>query len=290
MIEGFRNSFRAEWIRAFGTPGGRLTLALPPLAAALRVLLGRAFEGAGQARAVADAVRTGAEAPGVALSTNAFPPFVRGIAVGLGAAALLLLAYGALAIVGERDAGTMRAALVRPVSRGAWVLGKVCVGLCLALAAMPAVVLASAIVAAALYHFGPVVEQGYVIATSEAVLREISRGLSSGTLAVLSVFAFGVFVSSLARTPGLAVAGAMLGYLVFDAMKGLLGGASEWVFATFVPSLVDRSYLGEVAKFAEGYSDAGFEQATWVRNLLVPPVEGLFLVAAAVLVTRRRDA
>ncbi len=285
MREGFGNAFRAEWIRAFGTPGGRLALALPPLAAALRVFLGRAFEGAAQARAF---VETG-EAPAAA-STNAFPPFVRGLSVGLGAAAFLLLAYGALAIAGERDAGTMRAALVRPVSRGAWVLGKVCVGLCLVLAAMPAIVLASGLAAALLYDFGPVVEQGYEIATSDAVRREVSRGLSAGTLAVIAVFAFGVLVSSLARSPGPAVAAAMLGYLVFDAMKGLLGDASEYVFATFVPSLVDHSYLGEVAKFAEGYSDAGFTDAGWVRNLVVPPVEGTLFVALAVLVARRRDA
>ena len=290
MIAGFRDGFRAEWLRAFGTPGGRLTLALPPLAAALRVLLGRVFESARHARAVADSIRTGAEVPGVSLSTNAFPPFVCGIAVGTGAAALLLLVYGSLSIAAERDSGTMRAALVRPVSRAAWVLGKVCVGLALALAAMPAVVLASAFAAAALYDFGPVVEQGYVIATSGAVLREVWRGLSSRTLGVLAVFAFGVLVSSLARSPGQAVAVAMLGFLLFDSMKGLLGRGSEYVFATFVPSLVDRSYLGEVAKFAEGYSDAGFEEATWIRNLVVPPVEAVFFLIGAVLATRRRDA
>lgn len=290
MSLGLARSFRAEWVRTLGTPGGRLALALPPLAAALRVVLGRAFEGAERARSAARAAVLGADPTGVELSSNAYPPFAAGVAVGLGTAAVLLLAYGAVTIAGERDSGTMRAALVRPVSRGAYVLGKVVVGVLLAVAALPAILAASALAAGAFYDFGPIVDQGFPIWSAAEVRHEVVRGVSAGALAVLAVFAFGVLVSSLARSAGPALVAAMLGYLLFDALKGILGRASEYVFATFAPSLVDRSYLGEVAKFAQGYSDAGYGPGTWTRNLVVPPVQAVAFVLVAILATRRRDA
>ena len=290
MKLGLGRSFRAEWVRALGTPGGRLAFALPPLAAGLRVALGRVFEGAERARSAARAAVLGAGPAGVELSANAYPPFAAGIAVGLGTAAVLLLAYGAVSLAGERDSGTMRAALVRPVSRGAYVLGKVAVGALLAFAALPVIVVASALAAGAFYDFGPVVEQGYEIASAEAIRHEVVRGVSGGVLAVLAVLAFGVFVSSLTRSAGPALVVAMLGYLLFDAMKGILGRANEYVFATFAPSLVDRSYLGEVAQIARGFSDAGYGPGTWTRNLVVPPVEAIAFVLGAILATRRRDA
>jgi len=277
-------------MRTLGSPFGRLVLLLPPLAAAGRVLVGSAVTRAGRAGEIARAAALGGEAAGVEASANAYPAFAEGLAVGVGIAAFLILVHGALSIAGEREAGTLRSALVRGVSRGGLVLGKAAFGALLVLAALPGVALASLLAAAIPYEYGPVTEQGYVIYPVSTIHLETLRGIGAAALALLATHAFGLFVSSIARAPGGAVAAALFLFLVFDAAKGLLGGASEWVFATFVPSITDRSYLGEVVGIARGFSDAGFETDTWTRSLLVPPVQALLLVLAAIVTTLRRDA
>jgi hypothetical protein len=290
LIEDVGNAVRAEAIRTLGSPLGRLVLLLPPAAAAARIFLGNAVSRVGRAQDVARAAALGGETIGVDLTENAYLPFAEGLAFGVGVAAVLLLVHGALSLAGEREAGTLRAALVTGASRASLVLGKALFGALLALAALPAVALTAFSAAAIPYEYGPVVEQGFPLVSVATIHVETLRGIAAAAIALLATHAFGLCISSLARAPGGAVAAALLAFLLFDAAEGLLRGTAEWVFATFVPSIHDGSYLGEVCGIAEGFSDAGFSDSTWWRNLLVPPAQALVFVAAAVAATRSRDA
>ena len=114
------------------------------------------------------------------------------------------------------------------------------------------------------------------------------RGLLATLPPLLATFCFGLLVSSVARGGTSAVSLALALYLGFDLFKEVLGQARTWVFAAFNPSFVDQSYLREVGQIARGYSDAGFTDALFLRNLWLPLPQALLAVVLACWALRRR--
>ena len=142
--------------------------------------------------------------------------------------------------------------------------------------------------AAQFFEFGPVVEDGYELA-SESLLREqLLLACATTFPALLATWSLGLLVSALAPGGALAVGVSLLLYLGFDLFKQVLGEARYWVFAAFNPSFVDNSYVAEVAGMARGFSDAGFSEALLRQNLVLPWPEALLITTLAAWVLTRR--
>ena len=75
----------------------------------------------------------------------------------------------------------------------------------------------------------------------------------------------------------------------FDLFKEVLGDHQYWLFAAYVPSLVDTSAMHEMTGLARGFSDAGFPDDLLRMNHVLPLPQALVLTLAACLVLSRRS-
>lgn len=280
----FAVALRSELYLALRGRGLRVLLVIPAAAAVLRIALGELQSVTEQAR---EALRGGAAVAAVEL--NAHASFVDGSLTGLILAYLMIVALAAHGVASDRDTGIIRHLLIRRVSRVGLVIARFVFLLFVGLV-MVAVVLAAAWGCAALFHdFTAVIEDGYEIIGPAEMREEILRGLGLAIVPLPAAVGFGILISVCARSATQAVAVALGLILAFDLFKPLLGDVSLYVYAFYHPSLVDESYLGEVARIVRGFSDVFVEEGVTSLNVLVPVPETLvFLVIAAAVAARRR--
>ncbi len=287
-MRGVLRVFGAEWYRL--TRGRTALLTTLGLAgvAALRVFAAFVSEQATQAAALQRALSSGRDAPLQAGPGNAFGPFVDGWLTGVTVATLLLLILAARALAADLEGGLLRLARTRASSRTQLVLGRALLGVPLVLGAIVIPALAAGGTAACFFDYGPVIEDGYELVSSDELVAELGRGLLATLPPLLATWAFGLLISAVSRGGTLAVSLALALYLGFDLFKEVLGSARSYVFAAFNPSFVDQSYLREVGQIARGYSDAGFTEALFLRNLWLPlPQAGLAILLACWALRRR---
>jgi ABC-type transport system involved in multi-copper enzyme maturation permease subunit len=289
-MTGTWTALRTELYKARHSPGSRLVLLATALIGAARVGGGFLADRFAQARRMTSSLAAGSTVQVSATDkANAYAPFIDGLTTSLTVGVLLVLAFAAATIASERDHGTIRLPLTRSVSRTGLLTAKAMSILLWALALALAAYLGAFVMAALLYRFGPIVDSNYEIFSA----REINVELAKASLALLpplfATAAFGVLISCVARTSGEAIGIALVSYVMFDLFKGLVGDGNRFVFATFNPAIVDRSYLHEVGQLARGFSTAGFAEPMLALNVVVPLVEGLvFLVLAGAIFARRR--
>lgn len=287
-MTGALRTLRAEWYRLVHSRavlGGALFLVA---VAVLRVYASRLTELAAYATDVQNALRRGTDAPAPPPVGNAWAPFADGWLAGLTVATLLLLILSARSLAGDREAGLLRVARTRSVSRVGLVLGRALLGLLLVVAAM-ALTGAAAFAAAALwFDYMPVREGSYVLASMPQLRLELLRAVAATVPPLVATWCFGLAISSLARGGTGAVSGALAVYLGFDLFKTVLGDKQYYVFAAFNPSFVDHSCLKEFAGIARGFSDAGYSPVRFADNLWMPwPQAALLLVVAGWVISRR---
>lgn len=255
--------------------------------AALRVIAERVSVAAAHATAVQEALSSGRPTP-EAVTPNAYGPFVDGWLAGLTVATLLLLILSARGLASDAQDGLLRIATTRSTPRGALVTGRVLLGLPLALGALVVTGLAAYATSAALFAFGPIVEDGYTLVSVSEIHAEITSAALAVAPAMFAAWCFGLFVSSASRTGTTGVSVVLAVFLAFDLFKDVLGDAQYWAFASFCPSFVDSSAMGEAALAARGFSDAGFPAHVASLNSIVPLPQAMLFVVGAVLVMRRR--
>ena len=282
-MSGYLLALRGELYLERRSRAVKAALLLPMALAAGRVGLGKLHSLALQ---VGEAARGSGGA--AAVDVNAYGPLVDGVGAGLMLGLLLLLVLASTSVSLDRDLGTIRLPLTRRVSRSALVLAKFTALVLVGLALLAGVVFASWAASAALYDFTPAMEDGYVIFPASEIRREIALGLGMAALCLPATAALGLLVSAAARSATASVAVALPLVLAFDVLKGLLGGVSSWVFLSFQPTLIDRSYLAEAGKIARGFSDAGFSDRLLRLNLAVPLPEALVLLGLTLLIVNRR--
>ncbi len=281
-MKGTLRVAHSELFRLVRSRSGLVALVVLALVSGVRVVAARLAGGLPDARALA----TGAGPEPHA--TNAWAPFIDGWSMGLELGTLLLLVHAARSLAADRTNGVVRLSVTRSSSRAALVLGRALLAP-LPIVAVVAVTGASAFLAArTLFTFGPIVVDGYELIATHELVFELRRTLLATGLPLFATFAFGLFVSCAARTPAGAVTTALTTWLAFDLFKDALGPARIWIFATFAPTLLDRSAWSEFAGVARGYSDAGLSEELWRMNLFVPgPWALLWLALACNLVARR---
>jgi ABC-2 type transport system permease protein len=188
--------------------------------------------------------------------------------VAVGVSALLALLVAADAISGERERGTLESLLLTPTPRAALVSGKL-------LAAVSLWVVAMAIAVPYVWFLGRDVG-----AAGEAIV----TGLVAGTLLAVALTAFGIVISTLARSNRISLSVSLFVLLALFAPTQLPTGAQQgWAGELLLrvnPVTATLHYIGKVV----------VDQHAWTRDLswLVSPLVGaVVLTALAVVVAPR---
>lgn len=256
--------------------------------AALRVFAAHLAERAARASAVQEALLSGRALPAAEGPSNAFAPLVEGWLAGLTVGTLLLLIHSARSIAGDRESGVLRLARTRSASRSALVLGRFLLGPPLVAAVVALAGLGAWIAARAFFEFGPLVEDGYELLTREELEGELRTAVLATLAPLVATYVFGLFVSSLGRSATGSVGLCLALFLGFDLFKEVIGDAQTFVFATYTPSLIDKSCMKEMAGIAHGFSDSGYTELMLRMNHVVPwPEAALLLLATCWVVSRR---
>ena len=287
MTGGLR-VLRAETYRALHSRALLFSGLFLAIVAALRVVAAWMSDRAAYAAVVQRALSQGKAAPPQPGPGNAWPPFVDAWLAGLTVATLLLIIAAARGLAGDREAGLLRVARTRSVSRTGLVLGRAGLGVVFVFGAMVITGLAAFAAAAALYDFEAVKEGSYEIFSQEALRHELINALRATVPPLLATWCFALMISALVRGGTAAVSTALAVYLGFDLFKEVLGPRQYWVFAAFNPSFVDKSALHEMSGIARGLSDAGYTDALYAQNLWLPwPWAAAMLVVACVVMRRK---
>jgi ABC-2 type transport system permease protein len=188
------------------------------------------------------------------------------VAVGVGA--LLALLVAADAISGERERGTLESLLLTPLPRASLVAGKLLAALSLWVGAM-------AIAVPYVWFLGH--EVG---AAGEAIL----IGVVAGTLLAITLTAFGIVLSALARSNRISLSVSLFVLLALFAPTQLPTGAQQgWAGELLLrvnPVTATLHYIGKVVVDQHAWT----QDLTW---LLSPLVGAIVLPAVAVAVAPR---
>ncbi|MGI9250382.1 MAG: ABC transporter permease subunit [Pseudohongiellaceae bacterium] len=224
-----------------------------------------------------------------AAAVSGYGYFVDGLNTGLTILGLLLVAVAAYSFAAERDIGSVRHLLVRRCSRSSIVLAKLINLLMLGLLAVLLVCASSYVVSWMFWEFGPVVEDGFELISEGEIRLEIHQGLILAVLPLPAAIALGLLVSVSTRSATTAVVSALGITLMLDVFKNLLGDYAWYIYASHQPSLLDASYLGDVARIVRGYSDVLIEEQILQLNNWVPlPTMLLFAGLSLFIVNKRR--
>ena len=98
-----------------------------------------------------------------------------------------------------------------------------------------------------------------------------------------------LLVSICAQSATQAVTTALGITIAIDIFKGVMGDFSQYIYASFQPSLLDQSYLQDVSRLVRGYSDVLIDDRMVLLNTWVPwPTFFLFVVVSMLLIGQKR--
>jgi len=298
MMQGLLTALKAEIFVFAHSRAIQFLCVIPALVAAVQLVLVRSLAASNDARAALMGTEAadgfggggfGGGGFGNVEGADAWGALVDALGTGLTLISLILIAYSAWSFASDRDQGVLRHLLIRRVSRPALVLSKLIQAHLLALVSIMLMLLVTFASAALLWDFGPVIEDGYELIGTADIHAELRLGLSLALIPVPAAIALGVLVSvgSNSSTQALSVAlGLTLG---LDLFKSVLGSAADYLYASYLVSLLDESYLDDVARLVRGYSDVMIDPAVLQLNQWVPwPQMVLFVMLALVLVLRKK--
>jgi hypothetical protein len=253
---------RAECYRLTCLRGTWIALLVPAVLGTMRVVGGR---------------------PGA--DENGFAVLADGLKAGAAGLTLITLFWGALSLVREREHGSLAQAFL-VCSRPSLVLAKA-FSMLLLLLVMAVLLLGSCAGVAFLVHdLGDLVEEGFVMAEAGDLWADLLRGFVASLPAIAAAGVFGLLVSALTESSSMALGVTMAPVLLLDLFQGLLGEKADWVFASFVPLLGERSPLSRLPDVARAYSDAGWQpgELSWAAGL--PAAQAVLLLLFALFLVR----
>ncbi|HTV39312.1 MAG TPA: ABC transporter permease [Candidatus Sulfotelmatobacter sp.] len=182
---------------------------------------------------------------------------------------IFIVNFAALLLAQETGAGTIRAALAAPVHRWELFAAKATVGLLYMLAISAAALLFSIALAKMNYHFDAVGDSFGVVYGRKEAFHEFLLGYAMSWIPLVPLVAFGLFMSTIIRTPGTAVSVATATLLIIDFTKNLVG-LGPYVFTRDItfPWVV-------LSQLAQG-TDYEWRPEVW--NMII--LSGTFAVAA----------
>lgn len=281
-IHGLLTALKAEWFCATRLRGPRLLIALPSLAVVLRLLVLKITSANQAAR--------GALVAGNVTNTlnNGYGYWVDGMSTGLILLYLLFIGWAAYGFAFERDQGITRHLTIRRLSRSVIVLAKFISSNVLAMLTVVLLLLITTLLCQWLWDFGAVIEDGYEIIGVQDIHHEIRQGLLLALLPLPACIGLGLLFSVCAQSATQAVTMAVGIALLIDLFKGVVGGVAHFIYASFQPSLLDQSYLHDVARIVRGYSDVLIDERQYLFNLWLPLPQALLFVVMALFIVKRR--
>jgi ABC-type transport system involved in multi-copper enzyme maturation permease subunit len=282
FVHGLLTALKAEWFSATRLRGAKVLIALPSLAVVLRLLVLKVTTANQAARG---ALLSAEQADTL---SNGYGYWVDGMSTGLILLYLLMIGWAAYSFAFERDHGITRHLTIRRLSRSAIIVAKFVSANVLSLLAVLLLLLITTLLANLLWDFGAVVEDGYEIIGVADIQREIRQGLTLALLPLPACIALGLLFSVCAQSATQAVTLALGVSLLLDLFKGVIGGAAHFIYASFHPSLLDQSYLHDVARIVRGYSDVLIDERTYLFNLWLPLPQSLLFVMLALIIVRKR--
>ena len=283
-MKGFLIAFRSELFVSLRITGSKLVVLIPSLLVLVQLLLTRV----GDAGAAATESLLGRTDFDLAMAGNAYGHLVDGLDTGLTLLGLLLVVQAAISFSAEKDSGALRHLLIRNCSRRAVIMAKL---LHLHLLAMVSLLLLMGscwLASSVFWEFGAVVEDGFELISESEIRHEISLGLQLALLPLPAAIAMGLLISVLSNSSTQAVVGTLGLTLALDLFKSLLGDKALYLYATYQPSLLDQSYLGDVSRLVRGFSDVLIDPRFLEMNNLVPLPSLLVLVTLMLLAIERR--
>jgi len=292
MMQGLLTAIRAEIFVFVHSRSIQLLCVIPALVAALQLLLVRSLAASNEARAALMGTQSsddfGGGGFGNVEGADAWGALVDALGTGLTLISLILIAYAAWSFASDRDQGVLRHLLIRRVSRPALVLSKLIQAHLLALVSIMLMLLVTFGSAALLWDFGPVIEDGYELIGTADIHAELRLGISLALIPLPAAIALGVLVSVMCNSTTQALSVALGLTLGLDLFKSVLGSAADYLYASYLVSLLDESYLGDVARLVRGYSDVMIDPAVLQLNQWVPWPQMVLFVALALLWVRRK--
>ena len=299
MMQGLLTALKAEIFVFAHSRAIQFLCVIPALVAAAQLVLVKSLAASNDARAAlmgSDNASGGFGGGGFGgggfgnvEGADAWGALVDALGTGLTLISLILIAYSAWSFASDRDQGVLRHLLIRRVSRPALVLSKLIQAHLLALVSVTLMLLVTLASAALLWDYGPVVEDGYELIGTADIHAELRLGLSLALIPVPAAIALGVLVSVVSNSSTQALSVALGLTLGLDLFKSVLGSAADYLYASYLVSLLDESYLDDVARLVRGYSDVMIDPAVLQLNQWVPwPQMVLFVILALVLVRRKK--
>ncbi|MDP2378988.1 MAG: ABC transporter permease subunit [Pseudohongiella sp.] len=296
MMQGLLTAIKAEIFVFAHSRAIQLLCVIPALITAAQLVLVRSLAASSDARAAlmgsdsaSGGFGGGFGSAGNIEGADAWGTLVDALGTGLTLISLIVIAYAAWSFASDRDLGVVRHLLIRRVSRPALVISKLIQAHLLALVSITMMLLVTFGSAALLWDFGPVVEDGYELIGTEEIRAELRLGLSLALIPVPAAIALGVLISVLCNSTTQALSVALGLTLGLDLFKSVLGSAADYLYASYLVSLLDESYLDDVARLVRGYSDVMIDPAVLQLNQWVPwPQMVLFIVLALVLVRHKK--
>ncbi len=276
----FITGFKAELFLLRRLKGTWWLLLIPSLAAAARLALAKVSEMAANAQASLDGEDI--------VASNGYGFFVDGLASGFILLYLAIMAYAAYGLAFERDMGMTRHLIIRSVSRANVLWAKFSALLLLSFMATLLLLASSYGLSTLLWELGPVVEDGYELIDEATIRAEISLGLQLALFPLPAAIALGLLFAVVGRSATQAVTLAIGSAVVLSLFGGAMGTAGEYLFIHYQPTLVDRSYLNDVAQLVRGFSDVIVEERRLQLNRWLPLPQALLLLMACYWVTRKK--
>jgi ABC-type transport system involved in multi-copper enzyme maturation permease subunit len=277
MIASFWVALRAEIYVGLRSHASRLVVALPALIACAQLVLTSMLASSRQA----SETMFGGMGAGQIEGADAWGTLVDAYATGLTLIGLLLAGYAAWSLANDKDSGVLRHLLIRHASRRTMLMVKLVHAHLLGMASIVVLLVSCTLCAWLIWDFGPVVEDGYELIGTSEILTELRLGLLLAIIPLPAAITMGLLVSVLAGSSTQALVAALGITLALDILKGIIGAASDYIYASYLVSLLDSSYLRDVSRLVRGFSDVMINPATLQMNHWVPWPQAILLLLLA---------
>ena len=146
---------------------------------------------------------------------------------------IFIIVFSAMLLSEETGTCTIRAALAAPVNRWELYVAKAAIGILYMLALSAAALLFSTALAKIHYHFGAVGDSFGVVYSRATTVREFVFAFLLSWIPLAALVICGLFVSTIIRTPGAAVAVGISSLFLVELTKHLLG-LDPYVFTKYI--------------------------------------------------------
>jgi ABC-2 type transport system permease protein len=194
---------------------------------------------------------------------------------------IFIVVFAAMLLSEETGTGTIRAALAAPVHRWELYLAKAIVGLLYMMVLSAAGILFSIAFAKIHYHFGPVGDSFGVVYGRDRALQQFLFGYLLSWIPLSGLVMYALFVSTIIRTAGAAVAVGISTLFLIDFTKHLVG-LDPYIFTRYI----NYSWL-TLQQLAQGM-DYQWRPQVW-RMIALSGVSAVVTFTTGLIIFVRQD-